>query len=83
MVDHSIMLDHDLFIYDFLVLSNMVSFSSQILLLRLCILLKQGTSPDIILLSLLFLLFLYVFSFNIFVLCYGDLVEVEPSHLTI
>jgi len=25
----------------------------------------------------------YVFSFNAFVLCYGDLVEVEPSHLTI
>jgi len=28
-------------------------------------------------------LFLYVFSFNAFVLCYRDLVEVEPSHLTI
>jgi len=27
----------DMFIYDFLVLSNMVSFSSQTLLLRLCI----------------------------------------------
>ena len=45
--------------------------------------LKPGTSPDFFILSLLFLLFLYVFYFNAFVLCYRGLVEVGPSHLTI
>jgi len=71
--------------------SYMISWSSQIWLLSplkfffyvVIFVLKPGTSPDCFILSLLFLLFLYVFSFNVFVLCYGDLVEVEPRHLNI
>jgi len=62
--------------YGFFLLSNSSSTSFVFLL-------KPGTSPDFFILSLLFLLFLYVFSFNAFVLCYGGLVEVGPSHLTI
>ena len=69
----------------------MISWSSQIWFLSplkffphvFIFVLKSGTSPDFFILSLLFLLFLYVFSFNAFVLCYGGLVEVGPSHLTI
>ena len=71
--------------------SYMISWSSQIWFLSplkfffyvFVFLLKSGTSPDFFILALLFLLFLYVFSLNAFVLCYGGLVEVEPSHLTI
>ena len=65
-----------MFVYDFLVLSNIVPFFSFLLLLSLCIRSQAGYKFGL----------LYTFiiiPLKAFVLCCGSLMEADPSHLTI